>query len=78
MKIAVIDIETTMKGPLEMRASPYVHENRIVAIGYKLLNNWDDTGAITQLVYIYKNGEVTGYPSDDIFTVPKQSSRTGF
>lgn len=58
MKIAVIDIETTMKGPLEMRASPYVHENRIVAIGYKLLNNWDDTGAMTQWVYIHKHGVV--------------------
>lgn len=69
MKIAVIDIETTMKGPLEMRASPYVHENRIVAIGYKLLKNWDDIGAMTQLVYIHKHGEVSGYPSADPFTV---------
>ncbi len=52
-----------------MRASPYVHENRIVAIGYKLLNNWDDTGAMTQWVYIHKNGEVSGYPSADLITV---------
>jgi len=69
MKIAVIDIETTMKGPLEMRASPYVPENRIVAIGYKLLNNWDDIGAMTQWVYMHKHGEVNGYPQDDLNSV---------
>lgn len=69
MKIAVIDIETTMKGPPEMRASPYIHENRIVAIGYKLLNNWDDMGAMTQWVYLHKHGEVHGHPQTDLNSI---------